>query len=196
MRAARRLHRKGQRTALAASGGRAANQIELPLGLCWPAPVGRWDLDGKTRFCELLLRGTKTMADLFQSTTIPLLEQVVGFTQNRHEILAGNIANSSTPGYVAQDLSVVEFEKRLKEAIKTQQYSAEPTSPGDLLSAPSTRLAEVKKNPQSILFHDQSQVGLEYQVTEMVKNRIQHNTALSVMVSQFRMLQTAISERV
>jgi flagellar basal-body rod protein FlgB len=136
------------------------------------------------------------MADLFQSTTIPMLEQVVGFTQNRHEILAGNIANSSTPGYVAQDLSVAEFEKRLKEAVESQQRASEPSSPGDLLTSPSAKLAEVKKNPQSILFHDQSQVGLEYQVTEMVKNRMQHNTALSVMVSQFRLLQTAISERV
>jgi flagellar basal-body rod protein FlgB len=136
------------------------------------------------------------MADLFQSTTIPMLEQVVGFTQNRHEVLASNIANSSTPGYVAQDLSVAEFEKRLKEAVESQQHASEPASPGDLLNSPAGKLAQVKKNPQSILFHDQSQVGLEYQVTEMVKNRIQHNTALAVMVSQFHLLQTAISERV
>ncbi len=59
-----------------------------------------------------------------------------------------------------------------------------------------TRLAEVAKNPKSILYHDQSNDGVEFQVTEMVKNQMQHNLALSIMTSQFRLLQTAISERV
>ena len=57
-------------------------------------------------------------------------------------------------------------------------------------------LAEVAKKSQTILRHDQSNVGMEDQVTEMVKNQMQHNLALSIMVSQFRLLQTAISGRV
>ena len=36
---------------------------------------------------------------------------------------------------------------------------------------------------------------MEHQVTEMVKNQMQHNLALSIMTSQFRLLQTAISGR-
>ena len=36
---------------------------------------------------------------------------------------------------------------------------------------------------------------MEFQVTEMVKNQLQHNTALTIMNSQFRLLQAVISER-
>ena len=38
---------------------------------------------------------------LFNSTTLPALEQTTVFAQRRHELLAGNIANIDTPDYRA-----------------------------------------------------------------------------------------------
>jgi len=129
------------------------------------------------------------MADLFQNSSIPVLEQLVNFTQARHTALAGNIANIDTPGYVARDLSVEDFRKQLREAVHDHRQTSMNSDHS------STALAQVSKNPKSILFHDKSQVGVEHQVTEMVKNRIEHNTALAIMASQFQLLQTAISEK-
>ena len=42
---------------------------------------------------------------MFDSTTIPVLEQVINFSQARHAVLAGTIANMDTPGYRVRDLS-------------------------------------------------------------------------------------------
>ena len=134
--------------------------------------------------------------NIFGSTSIPVLEQTVYFTQARHNVLAGNIANLDTPGYQVRDLSVEDFQTRLKEAIKTRRQPPPARSPGERLTQPGPTLAEVAKNPKSILYHDGSNVGIEHQVTEMVKNQMQHNMALSIMASQFRLLQAAISERV
>ena len=53
---------------------------------------------------------------LFNSTTIPVLEQVVDFAQSRHTVLAGNLANLDTPGYRVRDLSQEGFERQLGEA--------------------------------------------------------------------------------
>lgn len=138
------------------------------------------------------------MADMFQSTTIPILEQVVSFTQNRHEILAGNLANMDTPGYVSRDLSVDAFQSRLKQAIDARHRPvAESSSAAGASSAEAADpLAKVNEDSKSILFHDESQVGTEYQASEMAKNRLQHNLALSILVQQFRLLQSAISEKV
>jgi flagellar basal-body rod protein FlgB len=137
------------------------------------------------------------MSNLFQSTTIPILEQVVQFTQARHLALAGNVANASTPGYVARDLSVEDFESRLKSAIDQRRAAGPSAGAGEVITAgaETQNVGTASKNPKEILYHDQSQVGLEHQVTEMVKNRLDHNLALSIMVSQFRLLQAAISER-
>lgn len=133
--------------------------------------------------------------NLFNSTTIPVLEQVVDFSEARHTVLAGNIANMDTPGYKARDLSQEDFQERLAKAIESRRQPPTYHSTGETGYEPPEPLAEVSKNPKTILHHDNSNVGIEYQVTEMVKNQMQHNLALTVMVQQFHLLQAAISER-
>ncbi len=137
------------------------------------------------------------LENLIGSTSIPLLEQVVNFSQSRHAVLAGNIANLDTPGYHARDLSVDDFHHRLKEAIQAQHQPPVGRSPGEMaMQLGRQKLAEVSKDPKSILRHDDGKVNMEEQVTEMVKNQMQHNLALAIMKSQFQLLQVAISERV
>ncbi|MBN2477093.1 MAG: flagellar basal body rod protein FlgB [Pirellulales bacterium] len=132
---------------------------------------------------------------IFQTTTIPVLQEVVNFSQTRHTVLAGNIANLDTPGYKVRDLSVEDFQEKLHSAIESRDQPPAPRSPGEPAVEDKPTLAEISKNPKSILYHDKSNVGLEYQVTEMVKNQLQHNLALSLMRSQFQLLQAAISGR-
>jgi flagellar basal-body rod protein FlgB len=135
------------------------------------------------------------LSSLFQSTTIPVLEQAVSFAQARNTVLAGNIANIDTPGYQARDLSVEAFQERLKAAIQ-ERDNPSTLSPGEPEYRPVTPLAEVAKTSPSILRHDQGNVALESQASEMAKNQMQHNLALSLLVDQFRLLQSAISEKV
>ena len=132
---------------------------------------------------------------LFNSTTVPVLEQVVAFSQARHNVLAGNIANLDVPGYRARDLSVGEFQQALSQAIDERRSAPTFRSPGEPEPLRSPELAEAAKMPEMVLYHDDGTKGLEYQVTEMVKNQMQHNLALTVMVSQFNLLRAAISER-
>jgi flagellar basal-body rod protein FlgB len=139
------------------------------------------------------------IANLFDSTTIPVLQEMVNFNQARHTILAGNIANMDTPGYKVRDLSVDDFQSRLQTAIEERRQppqSSQSLSPGEAGLSNVAPMAEVAKNTKTILHHDQNNVGIEHQVTEMVKNQMQHNMALSLMVKQFRLLETAISEKV
>ena len=131
--------------------------------------------------------------NIFSSTTIPVLEQVVNFSQARHTVLAGNVANMDTPGYQVRDLSVEDFQDRLKTFIERKQHASQWRSPGELAAPGDTLMADVSRNPKTILYHDGSNVGLEHQVTEMVKNQLQHNLALSLMTSQMRLLEVAIS---
>jgi len=133
---------------------------------------------------------------LFQSTTIPVLQEVINFAQVRHTALAGNIANMDTPGYEFRDLSVEDFQERLQEAIVQRRQSPAVRSPGEPYHSPGELTAEISDVPHTILRHDRSNVELEQQVTEMVKNQMQHNMALSIMTNQFKLLQAAISGRV
>ena len=58
---------------------------------------------------------------MFSNPTLKSLEQTVAFTERRHAILAGNIANTDTPGYREQDLSVESFQKNLRDAIQADR---------------------------------------------------------------------------
>lgn len=137
---------------------------------------------------------------LFESTTIPILEEVVGFAQARHTVLAGNLANIDTPGYTARDLPVEAFQAELRKRIEAR-HQIPALSPGDAQYAErgrekvpaSERWADQAK---TLLRHDGNNVTVEHQVSEMVKNQMQHNAALAVMNSQFRLLLTAIGEKV
>ena len=141
------------------------------------------------------------LSDMFDRSTLPLLEQVVSFTQARHGVLAGNIANLDTPGYMAKDLSPEAFQESLKKAIQEQQQAAyyekyAGASPSPTASHDDSHpMASVKKDYKSILRHDGNNAGLEEQVTEIAKNQQQHNLALSLMNAQFRLLRAAVTER-
>lgn len=133
---------------------------------------------------------------IFNASTIPVLEQVLNFSQSRHNLLAGNIANLDTPGYKVRDLNLNQFQSKLREAIEEKNKPNEPLSPGLVATRDSDPMRSVKESIPGILFHDESNVGIEQQVMEMTKNQIMHNMAISLMEQQMRLLQTAISERV
>jgi flagellar basal-body rod protein FlgB len=149
------------------------------------------------------------MTGLFDSSPLPMLEQVVKFTEARHGVLAGNLANLDTPGYRVRDLPVDEFRTQLKEAMEERQslpisqapYPT-PVSPGAQLTSSSSaktrredKLASVAEHAKGMLRHDDNNSSLEEQVTEIAKNQAEFNMAVSLMNAQFRMLRAAITER-
>ena len=136
------------------------------------------------------------IANLFESTTIPVMEQVVNFAQKRHGVLAGNLANLDTPGYQVRDLSPQAFESKLKKVLEDRQKTATQVSYGDLSRQIESPLGKISGELEDFLYHDESTGNLETQVAAISKNQLQHNLALSIMTSQFRLLQAAISEKV
>ncbi|QDU88237.1 Flagellar basal body rod protein FlgB [Pirellulimonas nuda] len=141
------------------------------------------------------------LANLFQGSTVPVLEQVVNFAEARHGVLAGNIANLDTPGYKSRDLSPQLFQEKLKNAVESRRNrpdASEIGSPG-LLAAPRTERADefaaVSESLAGMLRHDGTDVSIENQVAEISKNQSMHNMAVSLLSQQFRLMRSAISER-
>lgn len=136
------------------------------------------------------------LTNLFANTAIPVLEQTANFAEARHAVLASNVANIDVPGYRTRDLSPEKFQARLREAIRSRDEQFSLGSAGPAHVSYGDPFHDVGANIQSILQHDDSNVGLEQQIMEITKNQLQHNLALNIMANQFRLLQTAISERV
>ncbi|TWT43177.1 flagellar basal body rod protein FlgB [Botrimarina hoheduenensis] len=153
------------------------------------------------------------------NSSLPVLEQVVSFTQARHGVLAGNIANLNTPGYKSRDLSPEAFQQSLREALSARQSG---TSPGVAALLGETRnagdealqltrltsgtvqegrldtkaLAGVSASMREILHHDESDISLENQIAQISKNQSTHNLAIAIMRTQYSQLRSAITENV
>jgi flagellar basal-body rod protein FlgB len=138
----------------------------------------------------------KMYPDIFSSTTVPVLQEVLNFAQARHGVLAGNIANIDTPGYRVRDLSVETFQQRLKEAIHARHTQGQQSSEGMVADDRGDGMQQVRESLKHVLFHDGSDVAMEQQVTELTKNQMMHNMAIAIISNQFRLLQAAVSERV
>lgn len=152
------------------------------------------------------------MFDLFTNSPLPVLERVVQFTQARHGVLAGNIANMNTPGYTTRDLSTEAFEENLNQMLAAKGSATSPgeaavlrsgpglVTAGDTLREPPalepSELAGVDESFRGMLRHDEGDVGIEHQVTEIAKNQAKHNLAIALMTTQMRQLRAAISEQV
>ncbi len=134
---------------------------------------------------------------LFNNTTIPVLQEVLSFSEARHNVLAGNVANADTPGYRIRDLNTETFQTRLRETIERRSTPDSTLSPGEQsVLPPDDEMREVRESLKNIEFLDGSDVAMEQQAAEVAKNQYLHNLTVSIMTNQFRLLQAAISERV
>jgi flagellar basal-body rod protein FlgB len=146
---------------------------------------------------------------ILNSTTVPLLEQVVRFTEMRQKLLVGNVANIDTPGYKSRDLPVEKFQQALRDALagrETQQATTGLLSSGSPSSQsqqsrsidrffPRELFEASEDNAQNITFQDGNNRSIERAMMEMRKNAAKQRFAIEVISSQLNMLQTVISER-
>jgi flagellar basal-body rod protein FlgB len=141
---------------------------------------------------------------LFNSSTIPMLAKAAAFAERRHEVLAGNVANISTPDYRTRDLPVAEFRAALEEAVARKRpvdssgkpawsFSAGTSAAGEIF--PKALFDALEAPPKTITFQDGNNRSVEKEVMEITKNSIMQTIAIELMNVQLNRLQAVISER-
>lgn len=113
----------------------------------------------------------------------------------RHEAIASNIANISTPGYQRKE---VQFEEKLQESLQTNIVSGKRT---DSRHIPLGRSKLAQVNPQVKIDESEeldsgiNNVDIDQEMADLAKNQIQFNASASLMARKFRGLKSAISGR-
>jgi flagellar basal-body rod protein FlgB len=120
----------------------------------------------------------------------PLLEQMVNFTAKRHELIAADVVNISTPGYKQKDLDLPTFQRMLAEhAERRDQAGPENVDFSDIEE-------EVESPRHGQLFHDGATRSMEQLESDQAKNGLMHNVAIELLRQQFQTLQMALKEQV
>lgn len=153
-----------------------------------PCAVGR---------CTLVIEG------LFNTGSMPVLERMAQFTQQRHATIVDSIANLSTPNYRPVDLDVDSFQAALADAVERRREAT--GGPNGDLPLRDTRQLRVSRHgvqvrdsfrDENLLFHDRNNRSLERIMQDLAENAMTHNATMEMLRNQFQMLDVAISGRI
>lgn len=118
---------------------------------------------------------------LVNGGAIPAAEQSLRFTSQRHQLIAENIANIDTVGYVQKDLDEKKFQNLLGRKLDAR-------SDGDVG-------LEVE-NPAGLMFHDGNNRSAEQLMSDLAKNALTHNMYTEFLKQQFSSIEMALREKV
>jgi len=126
---------------------------------------------------------------LVNDGSAPILEQMLHFTAARHQLIAENVVNISTPGYKQKDLSLEKFQRLLSERAQESHDSPPGATRYDDISA------EVEDPHRGILFHDGQTRSMEQLMSDQAKNALMHNLAIELLRRQFQTMELALKDR-
>lgn len=136
---------------------------------------------------------------LFDNSSLPVLGDVMSFSEQRQQVLADNVANLNTPYYRQRDLPVEEFQASLADAIErrdvTTPHRYRPRSTGNVRFDPRLTV-KVQEIGGLMNYYDGADRSVEHLQNEMLKNAVWHEAAARLFSHQSQLLATAIRERV
>ncbi len=124
-------------------------------------------------------------------TDLPLLSQIKGrltWLDQRQRVIAENVANADTPGYVGRDLSQpADFAAALRGGrLQMTRTSALHIAP----AGPAARF-EAHKAPDSETTLDGNSVVVEEQMLKMAESRMAYDAAIGLYQKSMQMLRLA-----
>ncbi len=113
---------------------------------------------------------------LIEDPTSKLIEQLLGFRNLRHDVIASNIANASTPGYKAFDLILQERMDGM-EPIEPIRTHPRHMSQSEAPSLKGTRLLR-SRDPARL---DGNNVSVDQELGKLLENRTMYEAGMELL---------------
>ncbi len=143
------------------------------------------------------------IGDLSNSGSMPVLADLMRFTARRQTVIAHNIANLDTPGFLQTDASPEKFQEALREAVEKRRNA----TGGERGELPAFETDEVRRladgsirlmpgTPSgNILYHDRNNRDLERLMQDLSENGLMYRVSADLMRRQTDLLRSAIAQR-
>jgi len=136
--------------------------------------------------------------DLKSLSLFSSLSQKMEWLTERQKVLAQNIANANTPGYVPSDLKKVSFKAHLDQTKATGGLQLRTTEDGHISSGgvSSSRFEITQQDAKiSMKAPDGNAVVLEDELVKMSETQMEYATAVNLYRKHVTMLKTALGKR-
>ncbi len=128
-------------------------------------------------------------ANLWNKIGVTKFEKMLDLTAHRHKLISGNLANVTTPGYVAQDF---DFQKEINNALGTgSQLKMNVTSQSHLGNMGDSRdidIIETRAQSED----DLNGVDLDSEVTNLSINQMRFTIGAKLLQNKLSALKKAI----
>ncbi len=136
------------------------------------------------------------------SRTLHALELAAKFAEQRHRVLAENLANIDTPNYQAQRLDPAAFQASLRGALdaarRLRSNRLELRGNAQFATDPAGRVTvrPVREPAENVLFHDGTNAQVERLLTDVAQNSLSYELATNLLRGRHETLLRAIRGRV
>jgi len=135
--------------------------------------------------------------DITTGGAFPMLEKSLAFTEARQRMLAGNIANITTPGFRTKQLDVALFQRALREASDRRAsgggaFKLERTNQFDVDAAGMLRVTPGESPVENLLFQDGTNASIERQMVQLAENAMMSQVAAELLKGYFDGMAKAI----
>ncbi|HXE96349.1 MAG TPA: flagellar basal body rod protein FlgB [Dongiaceae bacterium] len=133
------------------------------------------------------------------SNTVELLGKSIDLRAKNQNLIASNVANAETPGFVPKAL---DFEQELQGALKSGKPGQRSSSPSHVRHIPirgagagsaiQSVSGKVIETPAKTPGMDGNAVELENEMSRMAENQVMFNASVQMLNKKFEGLRTAI----
>jgi|GEM_PF-4652031 len=136
---------------------------------------------------------------LFAKGSLPVLERMMAYGEERNRIISHNIANAQTRYYKTQDTPDAEFHSLLEKSIKArdskhvktfEMFSNSEVYP-EWQGNMHYRMHEPK---QSILRHGDNDVDMDREISKLTRNHLEYQTYARLAKKQYELIRSTIRE--
>ncbi|MBI5419482.1 MAG: flagellar basal body rod protein FlgB [Deltaproteobacteria bacterium] len=124
--------------------------------------------------------------------TIRFLEKAASYRVARQEVVASNLANAETPGYVAKEVPFETFLSRMESGSSIAPVATSPRHIGAVQGA--INVPPPVENEGDAARVDGNNVILEKEMTKLAENNVGYLTDLQLVSKKLRMIRYAIDE--
>ena len=134
-------------------------------------------------------------SEVLFGTTMVMLEKLLDFQSQRHNMLSTNVAHVDTPGYKGYDLR---FSDELKKAVGTKGTIPLKRTNEQHLPSEANKLKGLKGRlvlcNDAIHRRDGNTVDLDKEMAKLAENSLYYNTTAQIVSKKMNLLRTAITE--
>ena len=131
--------------------------------------------------------------DLNNLSLFALANKDMKYLTERQKVLAANVANANTPGYLAKDLEKPDFAAEVEGALKMKMVCTNEKHFSSLPSQQKNGGVFVPKPTQPLTI-DGNSVVLEDQMNEISKDKSEYNRVLTLYGKYKNMIKTSLTK--